>query len=350
MMCSSIVDSTADTLEELSVSSPSPVKAYHHHHLDHPQPQQRCSLDHHLAQHDTPQDQPQGHGMDSKLSSSPTTTATTTSNTLTTTSTTLTDEEITTTTNVVMDTAPVATTHVVVVPINSRRVHFNDELQVRSTLSLQEFNKEEHFSCWYRRKEYSLIRKRIQQTMSLVQSGVLPLPRGDQDLEDHPTNNNDNGNNSDSDDSDDSANYHRKRKGNSYKDNEFCLRGLEARTPRGCKRRRDNKFVGMCVVLDGQGHSPPEYLADLYSLANRHCRNEAYATALQDQAEALRIYGDDDDFQKQKLKSFLQKTRVLRRQVLEEGRRMRMEAAHATQTMSPVPLAPQPQQQQQQQQ
>ena len=111
---------------------------------------------------------------------------------------------------------------------------------------------------------------------------------------------------------------------------DFCLRGLEARTPRGCKRRRDNKFVGMCVVLDAQDNRQPHSeTAELYSLANRHCRNEAYAVALQDQAEALQIYSDEDDYQKNRLSSFLAKTRILRKQVLQEGKRMRDEAVQA---------------------
>ena len=181
---------------------------------------------------------------------------------------------------------------------SSRRVRFNETVFVRATLHVDDYTDEEYDAAWFNKQECAQIKEDYSKTVALVQTGI----KLDEDDEEH------------------------------------CLRGLEPRTPRGYRRRRDNKYVGMCVVLDeqdrqiDQGEADDVAIREAFVAANCHCRNESYAAALKDQIDALRIYAEDDDANTERtaqLKIFIKKTMKLRRLVLEEGRRMKEDAKKA---------------------
>ena len=183
-----------------------------------------------------------------------------------------------------------------------------------------------------------------------------------------------------------------------------CFRGLESRTIQGYHRRRDNKFLGLCAVLDEQQRQQQQQqqqpqqqrlpfqprqleeeeeeqektheetttttttttndqdgvallLAHAYRLVNRPCLYEAHAMALQDQMDALCIYHeevetttttDKDDARKkqlqqlrqQRLESFLTKTKRRKEQVLEDGKALRRHQQQQQQQQQMSPFMP----------
>jgi hypothetical protein len=74
--------------------------------------------------------------------------------------------------------------------------------------------------------------------------------------------------------------------------NQQTLRGLECRTRQGSLRRRKNKELAVSAVLNAQilqrddGEQDEEALAEAYcNASSAHCREEAYAVGLKDEAE-----------------------------------------------------------------
>lgn len=76
-------------------------------------------------------------------------------------------------------------------------------------------------------------------------------------------------------------------------EDEFCMRGLESKTPEGRRRRSLNKADAISAVLAEQDRQlmedehDPETLADIYFQFTSHCRESAYAMGLQDEKEVL---------------------------------------------------------------
>ena len=178
-----------------------------------------------------------------------------------------------------------------------RSVRFNETVSVRTCLHINDYTDDEFDQCWYQADECDAIKVENMQTVALVASGVKI-------------------------DSD---------------DNDLCLRGLEGRTVKGNRRRRENRQRAWDAVLDEQDRQADtvdeELMGNVMESVVLHCRNEAYAAALQDEIEALTIYTNDDTegseesaARREKVKVFIKKTRKLRRDVLEQGKQMRKAA------------------------
>jgi hypothetical protein len=80
-------------------------------------------------------------------------------------------------------------------------------------------------------------------------------------------------------------------------DSDDHLRGLEARTPAGARRKRNNRIDARAAVFFEQdiqeedGYSDPDVIADAYFDCSERCQLEAQMLALRDQKEAMEVYG-----------------------------------------------------------
>ena len=122
-------------------------------------------------------------------------------------------------------------------PLESRRVHFKDDVLVIETFNLDDISITDAAAYWYSKKE----------------SRALKSSRDD------------------------------------------CARGLEYKHPVESKRRHSNKKIGRNAVLfeqDRQRHrgieEDDELLASIYALATAHCRRKALVVGLKDEHE---VYG-----------------------------------------------------------
>lgn len=77
---------------------------------------------------------------------------------------------------------------------------------------------------------------------------------------------------------------------------DICLRGLEARTAAGARRKRQNRIEARSAVFfeqDAQeedGYSDPDAIADAYFECSERCQAEAQMIAVRDQREAMEAY------------------------------------------------------------
>ena len=75
----------------------------------------------------------------------------------------------------------------------------------------------------------------------------------------------------------------------------LCLRGLEARTSAGARRKRQNRVEARGAVFfeqemqDEDGYSDPDAIADAYFYSSERCQAEAQMLALRDQEEAMEV-------------------------------------------------------------
>ena len=183
-----------------------------------------------------------------------------------------------------------------------KNVAFADLVYIRTTLHINDYSDDEYETTWYKRADYQQFKRSFSKT---VRVGNAVDEAGE----------------------------------------EHCMRGLEFRTPKGLRRRRDNKFVGKCAVLDQQdrmlateGKRNDEALGKGYRTVTRHCQNEARAVALKDQLEALHVYmaahkgakiTAENERRQDRLRQFMHRTIKLRQAVIEEGKRMRAESIKA---------------------
>eukprot|EP00545_Synedropsis_sp_CCMP1620_P005966 CAMPEP_0119014658 /NCGR_PEP_ID=MMETSP1176-20130426/10129_1 /TAXON_ID=265551 /ORGANISM="Synedropsis recta cf, Strain CCMP1620" /LENGTH=232 /DNA_ID=CAMNT_0006967871 /DNA_START=84 /DNA_END=783 /DNA_ORIENTATION=+ len=133
-----------------------------------------------------------------------------------------------------------------------RNVSFFDRVTVRETMHFKDYSETERASCWYRSKDFALIKKHAQPTVQQIKSGTY---QGDC--------------------------------------HQHCARGLEFRIDAtGRMNRQHNKAIGWVVVLDEQdsqlceGVRNAEAIAKSYMSATRHCMVSAYSMGLLDEAEA----------------------------------------------------------------
>jgi hypothetical protein len=70
---------------------------------------------------------------------------------------------------------------------------------------------------------------------------------------------------------------------------QYCCRGLECKTPKGAKYRRNNKFIGIQTVLDEQsvqqseGMDDPVYMAELYKSLTENSIRRSHLMAVRDE-------------------------------------------------------------------
>ena len=188
---------------------------------------------------------------------------------------------------------------------SSKSVQFNSTVFVRTTIHVDDYSDEEYERCWYQSNEVAEFKKENAQTVSLVESGLK-------------------------------LNEATAACTTSEGAPELCMRGLEGRTKRGSRRRRDNKYKGMCAVMDEQDRQletlsdasavlDDEAIREKYVEFNRRCSSEAYAAGLSDQMEALRIFGEEEDCpeRKQQIRRVIRKMAQFRKQILEEAKALK---------------------------
>ena len=77
-------------------------------------------------------------------------------------------------------------------------------------------------------------------------------------------------------------------------DDTYCRRGLEHHAPEGARRRKFNREMAFCAVLDEQDFQweqemhDSESIAEIYALETVHCQSVAHTIALEDQEAAKR--------------------------------------------------------------
>mmetsp|Transcript_111045 Transcript_111045/g.155896 ORF Transcript_111045/g.155896 Transcript_111045/m.155896 type:complete len:203 (-) Transcript_111045:28-636(-) len=138
-------------------------------------------------------------------------------------------------------------------------VSFATNVATYDIIHLAEFSDEERESSWYNRNELRAIKDDAKRMANL---SVM--------TDDATT---DNINNAD-----------------------LCLRGLEAKTPSGSRKKRQNRIEARAAVFmeqevqDDNGFSDPDELADVYFEYTESCQAEAQMIAIRDEKEAKEIY------------------------------------------------------------
>jgi hypothetical protein len=141
-----------------------------------------------------------------------------------------------------------------------KRVRFASTASFVETLHAKNYTTEELKNTWYMRDEYAQISKEIKE--SLVHLESMPCQQG-------PTKNDDD-----------------------------CLRGLEARTDIGFLRRKRNKRNGMQAVLVEQENQYRDNFHDAKAIAmayyfmTKQCVTLAREIAIADELEAAKIYSE----------------------------------------------------------
>jgi hypothetical protein len=139
-----------------------------------------------------------------------------------------------------------------------KRVRFVSTASFVETLHINNYTTEEFRNTWYSRDEYSRISKELKESLALQESGPCS----------EDTVGNDN----------------------------FCLRGLEAKTEIGFLRRKRNKRNGMQAVLVEQENQLKDNLYDTKAIAmayhfmTKHCVTLARELGIADELDAAEIY------------------------------------------------------------
>jgi hypothetical protein len=138
-------------------------------------------------------------------------------------------------------------------PASRRVVTFCPEVTGRLHLHINDISDEEFHAAWYSKNEFKFIQAcvRYEATRLSTMPGLLP--------------HNDSG--------------------------EYCLRGIEFRSPQASFERKKNKIAAREAVLAASYYydDDAEYLAQVYSSYSRPCQKAAHEFAIQDEKEANNI-------------------------------------------------------------
>ena len=137
-------------------------------------------------------------------------------------------------------------------PKQHKLVSFNNDVTVKETIHILDYNEEELSACWYSDTEYDMIRSDIAYELDLFQNG------------------------------------------SSFQENNngYCSRGLETFSSTLMKQRRQNAINARVAVYDEQEFQwdnnlcEVEYIAHVYAEASYQSIALAHAVGLKDQLEA----------------------------------------------------------------
>ena len=135
-----------------------------------------------------------------------------------------------------------------------KRVRFFPHVLAREVLHVNDYSEDEAALVWYTPYEFALMRKERKEIIALIQSGEYP---GD--------------------------------------DAHRCARGLEKESRNGSIERRNTKRSGRLAVLEEQSIQKqrdvfdPQSIAMAYISATQQCLERAYAMAMFDAVEVLRV-------------------------------------------------------------
>ena len=191
-----------------------------------------------------------------------------------------------------------------------RRVRFSDDTTTHDYIHQSEYTANEKHCCWFTRSEMRDIKRECAQTIQTI-GAYLPL-----------------------------SCYIR------LEDDTMCMRGLEARTVAGFKKRRGNIETATVTVLEEQDHQQlavPKYIeseldwdavAHRYIAVSRVSQNDALATGLKDLEDALWIHCESGSIltadERKLAKMDILDTMKRRRQVLAKGRSLKHSLALQT--------------------
>lgn len=137
-------------------------------------------------------------------------------------------------------------------------VHFNEMVEVRAHIHVNDYTDEEYTDSWFSRKELKDLKGCLGITVRMMVSGNL-----EEDTD------------------------------------EYCSRGLEIRTSAGCEQRKMNKRRGWDAALGEQERQQtrciddPELIASAFIQATAASRKIALMNGLRDELEVIKIYNAD---------------------------------------------------------
>ena len=137
---------------------------------------------------------------------------------------------------------------------STKRVNFEPKVHIRKSLHLNNFTDEEFAATWYTSQEFLEIKLECQQTLQMINAGVLK------------------------------------------EDNEFfCLRGLEVKSRAAYNERLQMRNACRSAVFQVQdmvkrGKCGEKLISKIYKHQAKDCKDEAYALGIQDQEAAHSTY------------------------------------------------------------
>jgi hypothetical protein len=139
---------------------------------------------------------------------------------------------------------------------SSKKVRFHASIDVREVPHLKDLPEGETLATWYTQTEFESIKQSLVATVRLMMAKKLI-------------------------------------------ERDLCVRGLEFRTPRGAKLRKQNKLKSLTAVWNEQvaqwkeDRSDEEAISFVYQQGIHECRTVALRLGLQDEQEARRYLNED---------------------------------------------------------